>query len=75
MPSTKRKKKVPRSIILAEPMITLFRRIYMGEWVNIKPASLLKIGPRFEDKKKNLSCTIINAKAKITRYRKGQAGK
>ena len=75
MPSTKRKKKVAKTLVLAEPLITLYRRIYLGEWADIKPARLLKLDPRFEEKKKNLSRTIIRAKERIARYRKGQAGK
>ena len=74
MPPSKRKKRPTRSTILSEPMITLYRRIYLGEWAHIKPAALLKVDPRFEERKKNLSRTIISAKEKIARYRKGQAG-
>lgn len=75
MPSTKRKKKPAKSVVLAEPFITLYRRIYLGEWADIKPARLLKLDPRFEEKKKNLSRTIIRAKERIALYRQGQAGK
>ena len=75
MPKRKRKGKKPtKTTITGEPLITLYRRIYLGEWADIKPAALKKADPRFIPLDKNLSRTIIRAKEKVEQFKAGEAG-
>ena len=50
-------------------MVNLYRNLYHGKWVNIKPAQLLQEDPRFEPHKNNLSRTIKAAKKRVNDYK------
>ena len=66
MPRKKRAKKITT---LEPKMVNLYRNIYSGKWKDIMPAELLKLDPRFEIHRNNLSRTLRAAKKRVADYK------
>ena len=70
-----RKKKFMRIKNIDEPMVTLYRNLFLQKWsVNIKPAELKKLDPRFIPHGNNLSRTLIRAKERVAQYKQHKTG-
>ena len=70
-----RKKKAQKLNHTVEPMVTLYRKIWRGEWEDIGGAELLRTDPRFLPHSSNIYRTIHNAKERIAAHKRGEAGK